>query len=85
MRSVNVLEAKTTLSRLLESLESGREEEIVIARHGRPVARLTPVARGRVESRIGIARGRFTVPDDIDADNAQVLSLFQEDGGAHPA
>ena len=76
MRSVNVLEAKTHLSRLLESLESGREEEIVIARHGRPVARLTPMGHGRAGDRIGIARGKLVVPDNIDADNAEVLALF---------
>lgn len=84
MRAVNVLEAKTNLSRLLESLESGREEEIIIARHGHPVARLTPVTKGRAGDRIGVARGKFTVPDDIDVDNAQVLSLFQDDDCATP-
>jgi len=67
MRSINVLEAKTHLLRLLESLESGREEEIVIARHGRPVARLTPMSLGRGGDRIGIARGKFVVPESIDA------------------
>jgi prevent-host-death family protein len=76
MRAINVLEAKTNLSRLLESLESGREEEIVIARHGRPVARLTPVARRRAEQRIGVARGKFVVPDQVDDDNALILALF---------
>lgn len=84
MRSVNVLEAKTHLSRLLESLESGREEEIVIARHGRPVARLTPMNRGRAGDRIGIARGKVIVPESIDADNAEVLALFAGDDRATP-
>jgi prevent-host-death family protein len=43
MKSVNVHEAKTTLSALLAAVESG--EEITIARHGVPVARLVPIAR----------------------------------------
>jgi hypothetical protein len=38
MRSVNMLQAKSTLSRLVEAIELGREAEIVIARNGRPAA-----------------------------------------------
>lgn len=82
MHRVNVLEAKTNLSRLLESLESGREEEIVIARHGRPVARLIALRKGRAGNRIGIARGKFVVPENIDGDNAEVLALFAGDDRA---
>nr|WP_276509963.1 type II toxin-antitoxin system Phd/YefM family antitoxin [Niveibacterium umoris] len=40
MSTVSMLQAKTTLSRLVESLETGQEWEIVIARNGRPAARL---------------------------------------------
>ena len=77
MRSVNILDAKTNLSRLLESLESGKEDEIIIARHGHPVARLIPVVKGQTKDRIGIASGKFIVPESIDADNAEILALFQ--------
>lgn len=63
-KSVNVHEAKTHLSRLLERVEAG--EEIVIARAGRPVARLLPA--GPVEARVpGSARGQVTIRDDFDA------------------
>ena len=44
MRTVNIFEAKSNLSRLVESIANGSEAEIVIARNGRPVARLVPVA-----------------------------------------
>jgi prevent-host-death family protein len=74
--AVNMLEAKSTLSRLVEAVESGREQEIVIARNGRPVARLVAYHAPRVDRRIGVARGRFVVPDDIDASNAEVAALF---------
>ena len=40
-RMVNMLEAKTHLSRLVEAIETGAASEVVIARNGRPVARLT--------------------------------------------
>ena len=76
MQTLNMLEAKTHLSRLVEALESGVEDEILIARHGRPVARLTRLERVDASRRLGVAKGRFEVPDDIDAHNDEVARLF---------
>jgi antitoxin (DNA-binding transcriptional repressor) of toxin-antitoxin stability system len=76
MTAINMLEAKTNLSRLVDALERGAEREIVIARNGKPVARLMAMAASPVEQRIGVARGRFEVPDDIDAHAAEVARLF---------
>ena len=53
MRKVNMLEAKNSLSRLVEAVESGAETEIIIARNGKPAARLVavnPAAAGIVEA-----------------------------------
>jgi prevent-host-death family protein len=64
-KTVNVHEAKTQLSRLLARVERG--EEVVIARAGRPVARLLPfesASRGRT---LGADRGLVTIADDFDA------------------
>lgn len=72
----NMLEAKSSLSRLVEAVETGRESEVVIARNGRPVARLVPMGRPAGAQRIGVARGKLTVADTIDADNAEVEKLF---------
>jgi len=44
MRAVNMLQAKSSLSRLVEAIEQGQEREIVIARNGRPAAKLVPKA-----------------------------------------
>jgi prevent-host-death family protein len=77
MHPVNVLDAKNQLSRLLEQVESGAESEIVIARHGRPIARLVPLNEQPVERRIGVAKGRFDVPDSIDEHNDEVAALFR--------
>ena len=63
MREVNVHEAKTHLSRLLERVEAG--EEIVLARNGKAVARLVPV--GRVQRRPGAMKGRIRIRRDFDA------------------
>lgn len=76
MQTVNILEAKTQLSRLVERVESGAEAEIVIARNGRPVARLVPLAAQPVQQRIGVAAGRFKVPESIDLNNPLVEQLF---------
>jgi antitoxin (DNA-binding transcriptional repressor) of toxin-antitoxin stability system len=76
MSSVNMLQAKSSLSRLVESIEQGREREIVIARNGRPAARLVPIDKEPSGKRIGVAKGKFKVPDSIDAHNAEVARLF---------
>ena len=76
MHSVNIFEAKTNLSKLLESIESGREHEVVIARNGKPVARLVAVSEPPADKRIGVAKGKFRAPDSIDKDNKAILKLF---------
>lgn len=82
MSSVNMLEAKSSLSRLVESIEQGREREIVIARNGRPAAKLVPIDAVPAGKRLGIAKGKFNVPDTIDAHNTEVADLFL--GGQKP-
>ena len=77
MPTVNMLEAKTHLSKLVESLESGQETEIIIARNGRPAARLVPLQPRSAGQRIGIAEGKWVIPDDIDRDNDIIADLFQ--------
>lgn len=76
MHSVNMLEAKSSLSRLVKAIEQGEEREIIIARNGRPAARLVPIESGPAGKRIGIAKGKFAVPDDIDELNDEVARLF---------
>lgn len=76
MKAINMLEAKSSLSRLVEAVELGEEPEIIIARNGRPAAKLVPVDRAPAGKRIGIAKGLFEVPDDIDAHNDDVARLF---------
>ena len=74
MSMVNMLEAKSNLSRLVETVENGAK--IVIARNGRPAARLVSIQTVRKGQRTGVAKGLFTVPDDIDEDNAPIEAMF---------
>ena len=76
MQTVNMLEAKSSLSRLVEAVESGQEVEIIIARNGKPAARLTALAPPAGGKRLGVAKGLFIVPDDIDVDNDVIARLF---------
>jgi antitoxin (DNA-binding transcriptional repressor) of toxin-antitoxin stability system len=76
MQAVNMLQAKSSLSRLVEAIEQGEEREIVIARNGRPAAKLVPLDTGPTGKRIGVAKGVFVVPDSIDAHNDEVARLF---------
>ena len=63
--TVNIHEAKTQLSRLVEQVEGGGE--IVIARAGRPVARLVPLAASVRGKQLGLLRGKIRVSADFDA------------------
>ncbi|HEX8561272.1 MAG TPA: type II toxin-antitoxin system Phd/YefM family antitoxin [Pyrinomonadaceae bacterium] len=65
MIEVNVHEAKTNLSRLLQRVAAG--EEVVIARAGVPVARLVPVKPSGGKRTLGEDEGRGWIADDFDA------------------
>jgi prevent-host-death family protein len=75
MRQVNIHEAKTHLSRLIDAVEAG--EEIIIARAGTPVARLTGMAQAQPRQ-LGILKGKIVVADDFDAPLPEdVLAAFE--------
>lgn len=75
MKKVNIYEAKTRLSQLVEEAAAGRD--VVIARAGRPVARLTRLA-GTAKRRLGVLDGKFRIPDDFDRGlPARVLREFE--------
>jgi prevent-host-death family protein len=79
-RTVNVHEAKTHLSRLLEAVEAG--EDVVIARAGKPIARLVP-ATMRNEPRVpGAWRGRAVIADDFDDTPEDLIAAFHGDAGS---
>ena len=79
MTTVNMLDAKTQLSRLVEAVESGAETEIIIARNGKPAAKLVPLdASPRKKIRLGLARGKYP-PLDYDAFqamDAEIAAMF---------
>ena len=76
MHTVSLFDAKTHLSRIVEDLHSGKEDRVVIVRRGKPVVLVTPVKDTETSRRIGLAKGRFEVPDDIDGMNPTIAALF---------
>lgn len=80
MKSVNIHEAKTHLSRLVERVEAG--EEIIIAKAGRPAARLVPIGGAGKPVKIGGLKARVPVPDDFNTMlEGEIEALF---GGVSP-
>jgi len=74
MSTVNILEAKTHLSRLVEEIASGAQRDIIIARNGKPAARLVPIETRTVK--LGVLKGKYVIPADIDVDNAAIAAEF---------
>ena len=65
MKLVNIHHATTRLSKLAERVEAG--EEVVIARAGKPAAKLVPLKKVRRRRRLGLLNGKFKIPDDFNA------------------
>lgn len=65
MIRVNVHEAKTHLSKLLEQVQKG--EEVIISKGNKPIARLVLIDELKPERKIGSAKGKIRIADDFDA------------------
>ncbi|HEU0216078.1 MAG TPA: type II toxin-antitoxin system Phd/YefM family antitoxin [Stellaceae bacterium] len=77
MRTVNIHAAKTQLSRLVEEAAGG--EEIVIAKAGKPIARLCPLEAPKARRKLGLLNGKLHVPEDFDAPLPdEVLDAFEQ-------
>jgi prevent-host-death family protein len=74
MEQVNIHEAKTNLSRLVDRVAAGAE--IVIAKAGKPLAKLVPYTSGKRKA--GLLKGQIKIADDFDAPlSDELLDLFE--------
>ena len=81
MQTVNIHEAKTHLSRLIERASQG--ESFIIAKAGKPMVRVTAIEAERVKKpqRLGFMKGKGKIPDDFDTMYAkEIEDLFYKDG-----
>ena len=66
MIQFNMFDAKTNLSRIAKMLEEGTEDYVIVARNGKPLLRITLEKQKQASERFGIAKGRFSVPENFD-------------------
>ncbi|MBQ1711056.1 MAG: type II toxin-antitoxin system Phd/YefM family antitoxin [Treponema sp.] len=77
MCQMNVLEAKTNFSKIIAMLERKEEKEVIIARAGKPVAKVVLYDQPKTFDAIfGIAKGKFTIPDDFDEPDEEIARMF---------
>ena len=78
MSVVNMLEAKTSLSRLVEAVESGAEKEIIIARNGKPAAKLVPLGEHRRPVRLGLLEGKYPPMslEEFNSNEEEIAQMF---------
>lgn len=79
MLTVNIHDAKTQLSRLVE--QAARGEAFIIAKAGKPMVKVVPLTQAETgtASRLGFMAGEISVPDDFDQmGSAEIASMFTE-------
>ena len=78
-KPINIYEAKTNFSKLVELAEAG--EEIIIGRNGRPVARLGPIREERTGGvKFGALKGKIKMAPDFDTLPPDIQAAFEGDG-----
>jgi len=80
MHTVNIHEAKTHLSRLVD--EAARGEAFIIAKAGKPLVKVVPLDAAEIGAgrRLGFMKGEIRVPDDFDRMGSETIErLFQSD------
>lgn len=83
MLTINIHEAKTHLSQLIEKAAAG--EEIIIAKAGKPVAKLVPLHGAPSVRSLGIFQGKLNVAEDFDASLPEEMALQFQSGTIEPS
>ncbi len=79
MRSINIHEAKTHLSRLAEDVAAG--EEIIVAKAGKPKMKLVPIDHRKKKIKFGALKGKIRISKDFDAPlPSEILDAFEGRG-----
>ena len=76
MTQVNMLEVKEDLSNMVHMLETKQEEVIYLTRNGIAVAQMTLLPKPATRKRIGVAEGKFKVPDEFDLWDKEIEETF---------
>lgn len=76
MQVVNIHQAKTTLSKLIQRTQNG--EEIIIGKAGKPVAKLVSFKKELQPRKLGLLKGKIEIPDNFDDEDEEINKLFYE-------
>lgn len=76
MKTVNMHDAKSSLSRLVREVSSGIEAEVVIAIDGSPAVRIVPLAPGG-RRLLGVDRGLVSIGENFEARDDEIAALFE--------
>lgn len=76
MQMVNIHEAKTNLSRLIESALLGND--VIIAKAGKPIAKLSSYKEKLKPRKLGLLKGKIFVPDNFNDEDEEINKLFYE-------
>lgn len=74
MQIINIHQAKTNLSRLIEKTLSG--EDVIIAKAGKPVAKIVPYKKTSKPRKLGLWKGKVWVAPDFDEESEEINKLF---------
>ena len=80
MKTINIHEAKTHLSRIVERVAGG--EEVIIGKAGKPMAKLIPYRTSPVQRKPGSLKGKIKIADSFDDYSDEVRALFEGRSGA---
>ena len=76
MTQINMMETKTDLSKLVRMLETRQEDVIYFVRNGTAVVQMTLIPEKKSKKRIGVAEGKFKVPEEFDVWDKEVEEMF---------
>jgi len=74
-KMINIHEAKTHLSRIIDEVAAGAE--VIIAKAGTPMARLSPIGVKPRRKKLGLLKGKIKVPDDFNAPLDELIAAFE--------
>lgn len=74
MQVYNIHEAKTNLSKLIAKTQNG--EEVIIAKAGKPIAKLTSCKKPLKPRKLGLLKGKIWVPDDFNEEDEEINKMF---------
>jgi prevent-host-death family protein len=83
MKTLNITEARTQLSKIVN--DAARGKTTIIARNGRPVAQIVPFDKSKPQKiKFGTLKGKIVISEDFDAPDQDIIDMFENSGPLFP-